>query len=300
MKRPAFWGRALRPAAFALAAALLCLSDDAHALDMDPGDYIALPAGTDLALGYARFSVADRLDVKGGGQVPDSRLASQIGIAAYVHYAEVGGYIINPRIFVPFGRAGDIRMGGVRLDDAAGLGDPFVAATVWPVSQPDQNRYVGFSTYLFLPLGSYQSGRPFNIGENRWKSVFQVGFIQGVTPGLSAELTADATVYGCNHRAGSGAQTLSQDVSYQIQPWIRFTLSSESVVSLGYSGVFGGSQRLDGVFTGFATDAHTVRLDYRHFVTDTFQLAATVSHDVAARGGFQEQARLNLRVLKLL
>jgi hypothetical protein len=76
-------------------------------------------------------------------------------------------------------------------------------------------------------------------------------------------------------------------------------LSPESVVSLGYSGVFGGEQRLDGGLTGFAADAHTIRLDCRQFVTDTIQLAATLSHDVAVRGGFQELARLNLRILKV-
>ena len=99
--------------------------------------------------------------------------------------------------------------------------------------------------------------------------------------------------------AGNGAQTLSQRPSFQVQPWLCYTFTPRSALSLGNSGSIGGAQRLDGATNGFTAEAHAVRLDYRSFVTDTLQLAATLSRDVAVSGGFREVARLNLRVMKV-
>ena len=272
---------------------------EARALDIDPGDYVALPDGTDVVLGYARFAHSDRLTLKGSGPIAESRLTSALGIAAWVHYVDVGGFIVNPRVFIPYGGYDGGRVGGVKLADAQGFGDPFTAVTVWLLNRPEENRYFGLSAYVFAPLGGYEAGKPLNMGENRWKGVVQAGLVYGLAPGLTAELVADTTLYGDNGKAGGGTQTLSQRHSYQVQPWLRYDFSPGSVLSLGYSGSFGGVQTLDGVATGFTTDAHAVKLDYRRFVTDTLQLAATLSRDVAGSGGFQEAARLNLRILKM-
>ena len=271
----------------------------ARALDIDPGDYVALPAGTDLALGYARFAHADQLTLKGSGRVPGSSLTSMLGIAAYVHYADVGGVIVNPRLFVPYGRLQDGLAGGTTLAGAEGLGDPFGAVTVWLLNRPEENRYFGLSTYVFAPLGAYEAGKSLNLGENRWKGVIQAGLVHGLATRLTAELVADVTLYGDSTEAGGGAQTLSQRPSFQVQPWLRYNFTPGSALSLGYSGSFGGAQRLDGATNGFTAEAHAVRLDYRSFVTDTLQLAATLSRDVAVSGGFREVARLNLRVMKV-
>ncbi|CAK0776921.1 Transporter [Azospirillaceae bacterium] len=274
-------------------------SNDLKALDIDPGDYIALPGGSDLALGYTRFAHYDRLILKGSGNVPQSRLNSETAILAYVHYFDIDGLTVNPRIFIPFSRLDNGQSGGSRLNDAMGLGDPFVAATAWLINQPEHNRYFGVSSYFFLPLGHYNKNQALNIGENRWKSVYQFGLTEGITPKITFEVVADVTFYGDNTEAGSGTQKLSQDHSYQLQPWVRYAISPTSVLSLGYSGRFSGDQRLDGALTGFTAGAHAVRIDYRSFITDKLQLAATVSRDIDVEGGFQEAFRLNLRILKM-
>lgn len=296
-------GAGLRRAGLAVRLAALAAvcgwTADAHALDIDPADYVALPAGVNLALGYARFAHADRLTLKGVGDVPGSRLNAMLDIAAYAHYVDIGGFILNPRIFIPYGRYDGGRAGGVKLANARGFGDPFAAVTVWLFNQPKKNRYFGLSAYLFAPLGDYEPGRPLNIGENRWKGVLQAGLVRGVTPKLSAELTADVTGYGDNRRAGDGTQTLSQRYSWQVQPWLRYNFDPGSALSLGCSASFGGAQTLDGAAVGLGAAAHAVKLDYRQFVTDTLQFAITLSHDVAVTGGYQEAARLNLRVMKI-
>jgi hypothetical protein len=284
----------------AVVLAVLCAwTAPAHALDIDPADYVALPDGTDIALGYARFAHAGRMTLKGGGDVPGSRLNTMLGIVAYARYVNIGGFTIAPHIFIPYGRYGEARAGGAGLPDAQGAGDPFASVTAWLVNRPEENCYFGLSAYVFAPLGAYDAGKPLNIGGNRWKGVFQAGLVHGVAPKLSAELTVDMTVYGDNRRAGDGTQTLSQRRSWQVQPWLRYNVDPGFALSLGWSASFGGAQRLDGTPAGFTAEAHAVKFDYRRFVTPTLQFAATLSRDFAVNGGFQESARLNLRVMKI-
>lgn len=285
-------------AAAAVLSAVCAWAPGAAALDIDPADYVALPDGTDIALNYLRFAHADRLVLKGGVVAPDSRLNGALNVAAYTRHVTIDGVAIKPGVFIPYGRYGDAKAGGAGLDAAQGFGDPFATFTVWLLNQPTLNRYMGVTGFAFAPLGRYQTGRALNMGENRWKGGLQVGGIVGLAPALTAELTADVTAYGDNRRAGDGTQTLAQRRSYLVQPWLRYDFNPGASLSAGYAAGFGGGQTLDGAANGLAARFSAVRLDYRQFVTETLQLAATASRDLTVRGGFQEAARLNLRIMK--
>lgn len=291
---------AMKSALLAAAVVLACGgAPGALALDIDPADYVPLPVGTNLALGYVRLAHADRLTLKSGERVPASGLDSMLNLAAYARYFDVGGVTVAARGYLPYGRYVDGEAGGASLPAAGGMGDPFAVATAWLVNRPAENRYFGVTAFVFAPWGDYQPGRLLNIGENRWKGGVQAGAIYGLAPNWSAELTADVTLHGDNRRAGDGRQTLAQRRSFQLQPWLRYNFDLGTALSLGYSASFGGAQSLDGVPNGLSSQRHAVKLDYRQFVSDTLQFAATLSRDVAAEGGFGEAFRLNLRVMKL-
>ena len=281
------------------AMAMAMAPEAAYAANVDAGDYVALPPETNLALLYLQYATRSTYSVDGGPTYKDrTGLDSEIGIARFVHYMEVGGLTVAPQILIPFGTLNNGEINGSRLDDASGIGDPILAVTVWLINDAKAQRWFGVMPYVWVPAGSYQPGRALNIGENRWKVVSQIGFVQGLNDKLFADLYFDPTWYGDNTQAGTGTQTLSQKNSYHFQTWLRYVLTTQSYVAFGYSKTWGGCQELDGVYTGVKTDVDSIKLSYGHFVTPTLQLLGTVGTDVHVVGGFKEDFRFNFRLLK--
>ncbi len=91
--------RVLTAAVLALAA---LAGKPAMAIDVDAGDYTALPAGTNLGLLYYQHVDRDRI-YAGGNQVSGGSLDSDVGIARYVHYMKVGNFTVDPQFLLPFG-----------------------------------------------------------------------------------------------------------------------------------------------------------------------------------------------------
>lgn len=68
---------------------------------------------------------------------------------------------------------------------------------------------------------------------------------------------------------------------------------------MGYSKYWGGRQRIDGIENGQATKADQVRLEVSKFLTPSFQVQGLVQKDIDVQGGFKEDFRTTLRLLKL-
>lgn len=287
-------------ASTALVAALLAAAAPAQAFDVDAGDYQAAPPGTSLALGYYQYATRSRMNVDGGPKyTKNTSLDSNVGIARFVHYVNIGGFTVDPQILIPGGALSDGKVGGARLEGASGFGDPILAATAWFVNDKESKTWFGITPFLSLPVGHYDSGKALNLGENRWKFTMQAGLVKGFGEKFTVDLLADTTWYGDNDKAGNGSQTLKQDNSYQLQSWFRYHISPESYLGVGYSKTMGGKQDLNGVYTGSKTDVDQARVTFGTFVTPSVQLLGVASTDLHVDGGFKEDFRLNLRLLKV-
>lgn len=285
---------------FAVISAALMPTMPAKALDVDPGDYQAAAPGTNLALGYALFGWNNRFKTKTGDRVPNSSVNSQVGILRLVHYTDILGITADPQIFITFGALNNGKFDGENLDSSFGLGDTIIASTFWFVNQPVEKRWLGFTPFFFFPTGKYQNGQALNIGENRFKQVLQLGYVQGFAEKWTTDLIADTTFYEDNDDYGDrGKQTLSQDNSYQVQAWLRYAVQPNWQVGLGYSGTFGGVQEVDGDSNGAATRAQQLRLITQYFPEPTLQLQAAVTTDVWAEGQFQQVFGLRFRLMKI-
>ncbi|SDI99845.1 Uncharacterized conserved protein [Pseudomonas flavescens] len=284
-----------------LACALL--PGTASAVDVNVGDYTALPAGTTIAAWYQQYSRADRFNAEGG---PDSRrdtsLRSNISIVRLIHFMDVGGMTIDPQILLPFGHVYNARVAGNSLGSASGMGDPILGATLWLVNQPQagaSGRYFGITPLLTVPWGHYDEHDSLNIGENRYKGDLQLGWVEPLAGRFAMEWYADAVVYGDNDDAGNGSQTLKQDPTYQLQANLRHDFNPSQRVALGYSASVGGKQYLDGGYLGQKTEVQQVRLEAQQMLGRTLQLSAQLTRDVKVEGGFQEALGVNLRALLL-
>jgi len=279
------------------------LGSSAQAVNVDPGDYLAPPSGTNLALLYLQHAASHSANITGSGAGTGdinhgTSLTTDVAIARFVHYTDIGGTLLAPQILLPTADIHHASLGGTRLNDASGVGDPILALPVWLVNNPSHNQYLGFSPYLFIPAGTYHSNQSLNVGENRWKGNFQGSYIQGLSSKWTAEFTADVTVYGDNSSAGNGHQTLSQQESYQLQPYLKYAVTDHTVLSVGYNQTFGGKQEVANQNNGFRTEEGQARLVAQYNVSPTFNVEALVARDLYVRGGFKEDGRLNLRFLQ--
>jgi hypothetical protein len=294
-----------RRASAMLAGGLLAISltVPCRAIDYQPFDWVPLPPRASVAMLYYQFATRSELDntISGRSSV-DTRLDSHLGIARYLYYQEAFGvpYVID--VLLPFGTLRNGKIGGIDLGHASGLGDPTVSLGLWAVNQPHEKRYLSAVSFLSFPLGSYDDGRPLNVGSHRFQHDLQADFTQGFLGKLTLDLSADWIWYGPNNHGGSGRQHLTQDSSFGSYAWLSYDTSSlwlsplPSAFSLGYAGIYGGEQRLDGAETGAETGEQQLRVSYCQFVTRSLQALLSVSRDVSVRGQFKQDFGLLARM----
>lgn len=276
-------------------------------LDVEAGDYVALPPGTTLFAQYFFFAQRDGVTLTDGTKL-DANLDSTIGATRFVHYMDIGGFTVDPQIIIPYGTLTDGELGvvpgGLPLDDSKGFADPVIGATTWLINDPDKDygTWLGITPWLWVPIGKYDEGQAVNLGENRWKAELQLGYEQGLGNGFQFSFHAGVQWFEdnddyANELGQSG--TLSQDESYQVQTFLTYNFSPATKVSVGYSQLWGGEQKIDGVDNGFSTEWKEFRLSAFHFVSPTIQLQAGLTREFDQEGGFERETQFNLRFLKV-
>lgn len=270
----------------------------AQAVDVDAGDYTALPAGTNLALVYYQHATRDALNAHGDKLPLNAGLNSDVGILRGVHFTEIGGYIVDPQFLLPFGRLeGKDDLSG--LGKASGTGDLILAATVWLVNQPESGTYFGITPFIFAPTGQYDRDKALNLGENRWKFALQGGYITRLASKLSLDLVGDFTLYGDNDNFGSTGVTMKQDPTVQLQGFLRYDVAPGWDLRAGISHTVGGETRVAGVDQDDRLETTKATLGAGWFVTPTTQVLFNYGRDLEVRSGLREDNRFNLRLLKV-
>ena len=287
-------------AAMAVAFLALTLAAPASAVDLDAGDYTALPGGTNALVIYGHYATRDELYSK-GNQVPiNPRLDSEIGILRGVHFMDVGGHIIDPQFLLPFGRLSakdDISA----LGSKSGVGDLILASAIW-FTRPGDKTHFAITPYLWLPTGTYDRNQPLSLGEHRYKFALQAGYSTELAPRVNWDLAGDVTLFGKNTDANDGqggATTLKQKALYEFQTHLRYQLTPVLDLRVGLFHTFGGETELGGVNQGDRQITTKFNVGTAWFVAPTVQLIATYGRDIKVREGFKINNQVNLRLLTL-
>jgi hypothetical protein len=308
MNRP---GKYLVTLSGALAVAIIGL-DQCSAIDYQPFDWVPLPPGTGVAMGYYEFATYNEYNnTITGTSKGDTHLYSDIGIARYLyydkHYLFGRPWVLD--FILPFGTLNDGKINGYRLGNASGVGDPMVSAGYWLLNQPEHKRWISIVDFITLPIGTYDQHKALNLGGNRWQNDFQADFTQGFLDKCTIDVSGDWINYWDNTEAGTGNQSLSQDATFGAYAWLGYDVSSSvrkvmpgasnAFLAIGYAGLFGGREKLDGIYTGAKTREDQLRLTYSQFVTPTWQFLISASHDVSVSGQFKQDFGITLRIAKL-
>ncbi|KQW00052.1 transporter [Rhizobacter sp. Root1221] len=283
----------------ALALFMSMTSLQAHAIDIDAGDYTALPEGSNVAVVYAQHAERNRLYAN-GAQVPGNNgLDSDIGVFRAIHFMKIAGFTVDPQLLLPFGRLRAQDDLAPALGKGSGTADLILAATVWVIENPANRQYLGITPFLYVPTGSYDAAKALNLGENRWKYALQVGYIQGLGEKVTLDGAADVTFYGRNDKATPQGAALKQDASWQLQGFIRYALSPAWDLRAGLSYARVGETELAGVSRNDETGITKFQIGAAGFIAPKTQLLATWGRDIKVDNGFKESSRLNLRLLQL-
>lgn len=279
--------------------AMLSAAGVAQAIDVDAGDYVPAPAGTNVGLLYLQHASRDALYAQGNRVAGNNGLDSDIGILRLVHFMEIGGMIADPQILLPFGRLkGTGAMAGT-LGSEDGIGDPILAATFWVQNNPQAKTYTGITPYVYVPIGSYNSQRALNLGENRWRYSLQAAHVRPLGEKFSLDLVGDVTLFGKNDEYGAANQTLKQKPLYQAQAWLRYHLTPTSDIRLGVSETFGGRSKIDGVEQDDRKSTSKFSLGGSFFIAPKTQIVGLIGRDISVRDGFRESSRINIRILQV-
>ncbi len=292
--------------AFALSVSITCIAR--AGVEVEAGDYIALPPGSVIFAQYLQNVQRDGVRQTDGSSF-DASLNSVGGATRVVHYWNIGSFVINPQIVIPYAKIYDgsleVVPGGLPLASSSGLGDISIGSTVWLVNEPskDYGTYFGLTPWLWIPTGNYEEGQLVNVGENRWKADLQLGLEQGLGSGYNFSLYADVQWFGDNKdykdelgRSGS----LSQSESYQLQSFLSYHFNPATIMAIGLAKYWKGKQYIDGVANGFATDYSELRISAFHFLDKTTQMQIGITRELDQEGGFERDLQVNFRFAKLL
>lgn len=286
-------------AAFSAILGLAALTAPANATELEPNEFVTAPPGTTAFLGYAIYGHYDKLAPVTGPDLEDgTNLELKLGIARLAHYFDVGGTLALVEVLQPFGTLDKARVNGTPLRSSSGLADTILAAAVWPINDKERQTYFGVTLYLTVPTGKYDKDEAVNLGGNRMVYDPQLALSQGLAKNWSLDLTADLIFYGRNDEAGAGGtQTLTQNETVQMQAFLNHQWPGGVTTSVGYQGMRGGKQKLDGVDNGTRTHFDEVRFVASKFLTPKFQLLGEVNHQFNVKGGFRQDFGLLLRGL---
>ncbi|MBC7152679.1 MAG: transporter [Rhizobium sp.] len=268
----------------------------ALAADAQPRDFMPAPAGTHLGLLYYLHGSSDTFVDPNGDEVPGSGLDTNIGIARYVYFFDVGDMRADINIVQPFGGLSDMSIGGAPLaSDDFSLGDTSIVATFWPLNDPENNRYFAVATYLTLPTGEYDSNVA-SLGSNRWAVTVQPAYYFNIAPKWSVDVVGDVTIYGDNDD-GPGGVTIEKDPNFTALSWLNYHATDATTVSFGVSATWGGEETWGGVDRG-DSQVTTLRLAWSQMLNPTTQLVTELSTDVDAENTFKRDFGALLRLAK--
>ncbi|CAO4181042.1 Transporter [Methylorubrum populi] len=271
----------------------------AQAQEIMPYDFTVLPAGTTLAMGYYVYGHNTDYRTAGGPTLRNSGLEVQAGIARLVHYGEIGGIRGGVQVFQIFGSFQDVRIGGQPIAGTFGAQNVTLSAFFWPYINVDSQTAIIVLGFLNPPTGSYDRFAALNFGDNRIRGTVQVGLQQGFGEQLGVDLAYDAQIYGENDRAFPGTGLLTQTPTHRVQAWLNWRWNPSFSTSIGYTGIWGGVQSLNGFRTGAVTETQRIRVHSGYFIDPTLQIGLELNHDLHSVGGFRQDFGAILRVLKV-
>lgn len=244
-------------------------------VNVDPGDYTALPPGTNLGLVYYQHMEADKIYSNGDRVTDNANLNLDISFLRYVHYVELGNWIADPQIVIPFGRQHD----DLTKNEFNGLGDIMIGSAFWPIHDMVNNHHLGFGVYFNLPTGDNKD-QGYALSNNRYSLNLQVGYIHPLTSKITLDVVGQTEFFQDQRSTDA-----KKDQFYQTDVSLRYNFTPTTHVAATYRSSWGGEETLNGKQILGSERHDTAIFTVASFLTKQVQLQLQYRHDLSVEDG---------------
>lgn len=287
----------------------------AAAQEMEPSDFVGVPAGTNLFIGYYYYQHNSDFNFAGGSTVKHSGLDVNVGVARLVHYTTLFGQLAGYQIFEGIGSESNGHIGDLaRFPDAFGVSNPALSAFFFPYNSPANKQYLVVTGYLYPPVGTYDKNSNLNLASalsnsTGWTGDAQIGWDHGIGDHFSYSAALDAKFYGdttgpLDPGVVPASSSFKKDPDFRLQGWANWRFNPMLQASVGWESVLGGTQYAYGsatggntIATGNKSEFERLRVAASAFLSPRSQVMVELNHDFVAVGGFKQDFGLIGRFL---
>lgn len=283
----------------ALSMMLLTGASQAAVNDALPADYFPPEVGTSTFAVYAvnRQTVGP---YKNGLKLIDGTVNTQISVVRVAHIVSLAGHPVALMGVLPWSQnsLGPAPLEKALGHEASGLADVRIGATGWLINNRDSGKYLGITGLVFFPTGAYTANQVLNVGENRHKFTFNVGWIQPLSSSFVLEVLPEIAWFGDNSNY-LGGQTLSQSPAYALTSYLRFRANPSWQFHLGAQVNRGGETRINGIDQNNPPDNNRIMAGTTYLTDDKkSQWILRIAKDTNIKNGFATESEIMLRYLK--
>jgi hypothetical protein len=298
---------------------------------------LALPSGTFVVMEYLGYRHADEYVTSpgnffsklGGGLSIKSNEALYTEMTRLAYFGRLWDHPLVFEAMLPYVNVQQINVGdqprpigGFGPQTVAdGFTDPSLSVTYGLISNPEIQRFLAFTNYVYFPSDRYDNFKQFNTstaGQYTW--VPQLSYAEGLGkyyPGMK-NLWIDVIANASIHTDGSSPLALAhgvqfdkvtQDNSYDLKAFLRYDYTPGGRVAIGLEKSWGGDdqiasggilQTLFGGPTSLGKDEFLKgHLQLTAPLSADFQTALDLTHDFERVGGFKEDFTAELRLTKI-
>ena len=273
----------------------------AWAVDLQPNDIVApLPNKNYATVSYLNTENST-LYKNGVAQAGNPVIDTQSAIFRATRTYDLGSLPAASFIQIPYG---SIQPAGSLVSQASttGIGDLTLATAIWPYHNRVTRTYLGFAGYLISPTGSYSSQRAFNVGENRFRTDFQMGFQTPITSSVDGMIAVDTMWFGGNSQCAATCNSLT-NVSLNQKPLTTtqlgpiYRINEIFTVAASYFYIAGGATAINNNYMNNVTNTQRFLLSGQaHTPIGRFSLQ--YGRDTEIKNGFVQTRLLAVRLMK--
>ncbi|WKX27644.1 transporter [Tatumella ptyseos] len=267
----------------------------AFALEIAPGDYEPIPAGGNVLGLYAKYSSSHERYLQDKKLSSSSTLRTQVELLRFIHSVGISdGTVLQPQFILPYG---DLTAGSSAraLGSNHGIGDFILAAPLLTTVASHRDIF-SFGPYFYLPTGSYDHNKALNVGENRWRMLWQAGYIHHFTDRWAVDTAADVSWFSHNNDYGASKATLREKPLYEYQAYLRYSFSPLSHFGVGGGYISGGESSVDGINQQDTQRTFYLSASMAYLFTPHLQGLIVIGKDQHTESGFKQDKNVTLRL----
>jgi len=249
-----------------------------------PRDYACpLDPGTFFFAAYYNHSWGTDLYTHGKYRNGSTRLYSNVGIARPVYFTQIGPFTADPQLLLPFGVV------DLNNRERGGIGDPILAATVWFINDRENGVVLGWTPFVWVPIGTYdRKNSDISLGSNRWSTKQELCVAKRFGDRVWWEVAGSIRMFTDNPDANDGTNRSTTSSKNPIWAWethLSVDVTSKLMLSADYYYQYGGETSLHGTWQKDWVNDHTLGFTAAYMLASNVQLMAHFNTDLSVRQG---------------